>query len=77
MVDAPRTELDREGNGARLRELIPVEPQREPRGARRLQIPSRLTSIERSPLQEHVRRLRGHGSLRQHLGDREVQVLVG
>ena len=76
VVDAPRAELDRERNSAQLVELVAVETKRQPGVAARDEVPARLLGVERAALDEHVRGLGERGCVRQHLGEREVEVRV-
>ena len=77
MVDRPGTELDGEADGARLRELVTVQPEREAGRGARTQVAVGLRRIERAALEEHVGRLRECCRLRQHLREEEVDVGVG
>ena len=76
MVDRAGAELERQRDGAGLRELIAVEAQGETGVAARRQIPPRLGRVERAPLEEDVGRIGDARRLRQHLAEREVEVLV-
>ena len=77
MIDRPGAELDGERDRARLRELVAVQPQREPRVAARRQVAARLLGVEGSALEEDVRRFREPSRLREHLREEEVDVRVG
>ena len=77
MVDRARAELDRERDRALLGELVAVQAQREAGVAARLEVAARLRGVERAALEEDVRRLGELRRLRQHLGEREVEVRVG
>ena len=76
MIDAPRAELDGERDRTRFGELIPMQSQGEPGVSARLQVAPRLRRVERTALEEDVRRLGNPHDLRQHLGEGEVEVLV-
>ena len=67
MVDRPRAELHGEFDGALFGELVAVEAELEPGRRARLQIASRLFSIERAVLEEDVGRFCELRSLRQYL----------
>ena len=58
MVDRPCSQLDRKGNGARLGELVAVEPQREARVAACLEVAPRLARRRTSRARERRRRPR-------------------
>src|SRR5207248_10195230 len=73
MVDGARRELDRERDGAGLRELVAVEPEREAGVAAGGQVPARLLGVERVPLEEDVGGLRELRRLGEHLRKREVE----
>ena len=77
MVDGACPELDRERNGTRLAELVAVEAQCEPGVATRLEVATRLRRVERTALEEDVRRLRDSRRFGQDLGEREVEVRLG
>ena len=77
VVDAPCAELDRELHSARLRELVGVEPQRQPLLGAGREVAARLRGVERSLLEEDVSRLGDPGRLGEHLGERELEVRVG
>jgi hypothetical protein len=70
VVDAPRAELDRKRNPASLRELVRVDPKREPVLATRLEIAARLRRRERAPFEEDVGRFGKLRRLRQDVGER-------
>ena len=77
MVDRPRAELDGERDRPRLRELVAVQPEREPRVPARRQVAARLLRVERASLEEDVG---ADGDLRrlgEHLREQEVDVRVG
>ena len=76
VVDRPRAELDREPDRARLRELVAVQAQREPRVAARLEVAPGLADVERAALEEDVGGLGERRRLGQHLGEQEVEVGV-
>ena len=58
VIDRSRAKLDRELDRAGLGELVAVQPQREAGLGARLEIPTRLRCVERSPLEEDVGGLR-------------------
>ncbi len=79
MVDRSRAQLDREPDRARLRELVAVQAEREPRGPARFEVAAGLIDIERAPLEEDVGRLRELRRVGQDVGDQEgdVRIAVG
>ena len=77
MVDRSGSELDRERDRPRLRELVTVEPEREPGLGAGEQVAPRLIHIESAALEEHVGRLRNARSAGQDVGQREGEVGVG
>ena len=77
VVDGPRAQLDRERDRTRLRELVAVQAQREPRVAAGRQVAACLRRVERPALEEDVRGLRELSRLRQHLVDEELDVRLG
>jgi hypothetical protein len=77
VVDATRAELDGELDASRLRELVRVEPKREPALRARVEVAPRLANVERATLEEDVGGLGDRRRLGQHLGEREVEVRVG
>src|SRR4029077_10605375 len=77
MVDGAGAELHRERDCTGLGELISVEPERKAGVAAGLEIAPRLCGVECSALEEHVRRFRELGRLRQDLSESEIEVGVG
>ena len=74
MVDRSRAELDRERDRPLLGELVAVQAEREPGVTARLEVAARLRSVEGAALEEHVGRLGDLRSLREYLGESEVQI---
>ena len=54
-----------------------MEPQDEPDGGARLEVPPRLPHVEGAPFDEDVGRLGDLGRLRQDLGYGELEIRVG
>ncbi len=77
VVDGTRAELDRERDGAGLRELVTVEAQRETCLAASVEVAARLVAVERAALEEDVRRLGDLRGLGKHVFDEELDVRVG
>src|SRR6476620_4225445 len=76
MVDRACAKLDGEWDRSLLRELVAVQPQREPRVSASLQVPLRPVAVESAPLEEDVGRLRELRRLRKDLREHEVEVRV-
>ena len=77
MIDGARAQLDRERDRPRLRELIPVEPQREARVPAGFEVPPRLGRVEGAALEEHVACFGEQRRSRQNLVEEEVEIRVG
>ena len=77
MVDRTRAELDRKRDRTRLRELVAVEPQRQAVRVARLEIAASLRRVERAPLEEDIGRLGELRRIREHVGQKEVEIGVG
>ena len=77
VVDAHRAQLYGEGNAAGLGELVRVQAEPEAGLSACLEVAPGLSGVERTPLQEDVGGLGDLRRLREHLGEREVEVGVG
>ena len=77
MVDGAGVELDRERDGALLRELVTVHAQSKPRPRAGFEVTTCANGVEGPAFEEHVRCLRHLRRLGQNLGECEVEVGVG
>ena len=77
VVDRARAELDGERDRAPLGELVAVQPQRQAGGFAGLEVAPGLGGVEGAAFEEDVCRVGQRRRLRQHLGDRPVEVRIG